>query len=230
MRTRQKNPRRVQRPPVGAGVVLRVRPQRGLGVAHEGALQLPALEQLPRGRVGVGLAPRQVDGDDVEGRARDQRGALIVVDHVIRAARRRRPAAPPRPGRSGARAAVGRRPWRWRTLAAAGPSASCPAMHERGHDRAIAAAASTLSFNGAWRSLVAHLLWEQGVAGSNPAAPMNRLFSAQPSRKLRLGSKSRPTQTNGTSPHRRTRAAPRPRAAPRRRRAAGAPGASRAPR
>ena len=25
--------------------------------------------------------------------------------------------------------------------------------------------------NGAWRSLVAHLLWEQGVAGSNPAAP-----------------------------------------------------------
>jgi ribosome-associated protein len=28
---------------------------------------------------------------------------------------------------------------------------------------------------GAWRSLVAHLLWEQGVAGSNPAAP---IFSA----------------------------------------------------
>ena len=26
-------------------------------------------------------------------------------------------------------------------------------------------------FIGAWRSLVAHLLWEQGVAGSNPAAP-----------------------------------------------------------
>jgi hypothetical protein len=26
--------------------------------------------------------------------------------------------------------------------------------------------------NGAWRSLVAHLLWEQGVAGSNPAAPI----------------------------------------------------------
>ena len=25
--------------------------------------------------------------------------------------------------------------------------------------------------DGAWRSLVAHLLWEQGVAGSNPAAP-----------------------------------------------------------
>ena len=25
--------------------------------------------------------------------------------------------------------------------------------------------------NGAWRSLVAHLLWEQGVAGSNPVAP-----------------------------------------------------------
>ena len=25
--------------------------------------------------------------------------------------------------------------------------------------------------NGAWRSLVAHLLWEQGVGGSNPLAP-----------------------------------------------------------
>ena len=24
---------------------------------------------------------------------------------------------------------------------------------------------------GAWRSPVAHLLWEQGVAGSNPVAP-----------------------------------------------------------
>ena len=29
----------------------------------------------------------------------------------------------------------------------------------------------TNRLNGAWRSLVAHLLWEQGVAGSNPAAP-----------------------------------------------------------
>jgi hypothetical protein len=27
--------------------------------------------------------------------------------------------------------------------------------------------------HGAWRSLVAHLLWEQRVAGSNPAAPTN---------------------------------------------------------
>ena len=27
------------------------------------------------------------------------------------------------------------------------------------------------SHHGAWRSMVAHLLWEQGVAGSNPVAP-----------------------------------------------------------
>ncbi len=29
----------------------------------------------------------------------------------------------------------------------------------------------TVTGLGAWRSPVAHLLWEQGVAGSNPAAP-----------------------------------------------------------
>src|SRR5208337_3419359 len=33
--------------------------------------------------------------------------------------------------------------------------------------------------NGAWRSLVAHLLWEQGVAGSNPAAPMSETPEGQ---------------------------------------------------
>ena len=37
--------------------------------------------------------------------------------------------------------------------------------------------------HGAWRSLVAHLLWEQGVAGSNPAAPIGPSVSG--SRPLR---------------------------------------------
>ena len=68
---------------VGAGVVLGVRPQRGLAIAHERALQLPALEQLARGLVLVRLALGQVDRDDVEGGARDQGGALAGVDHVV---------------------------------------------------------------------------------------------------------------------------------------------------
>jgi hypothetical protein len=32
---------------------------------------------------------------------------------------------------------------------------------------------------GAWRSLVAHLLWEQRVAGSNPAAPTTKITRAR---------------------------------------------------
>ena len=32
---------------------------------------------------------------------------------------------------------------------------------------------------GAWRSLVAHLLWEQGVGGSNPLAPTSFLNSSR---------------------------------------------------
>ena len=32
---------------------------------------------------------------------------------------------------------------------------------------------------GAWRSLVAHLLWEQGVAGSNPAVPTRQKWLNQ---------------------------------------------------
>ena len=32
-----------------------------------------------------------------------------------------------------------------------------------------------LSMFGAWRSLVAHLLWEQGVGGSNPLAPTSKI-------------------------------------------------------
>src|SRR5690348_16830657 len=34
--------------------------------------------------------------------------------------------------------------------------------------------------DGAWRSLVAHLLWEQRVAGSNPAAPTKTSLNVAP--------------------------------------------------
>ena len=38
--------------------------------------------------------------------------------------------------------------------------------------RLVQGAAGSLEF-GVWRSLVAHLLWEQGVGGSNPSTPTN---------------------------------------------------------
>ena len=43
-----------------------------------------------------------------------------------------------------------------------------------GVDIGSASSASTLSVIGAWRSLVAHLLWEQGVPSSNLGAPINK--------------------------------------------------------
>src|SRR5439155_14518119 len=66
-----------------AVVLLLVRPQRRFAVAHEGALQLPRLEQLARGLVGIRLALGQVDGDHIEGGALDQLRPLIGVDHVV---------------------------------------------------------------------------------------------------------------------------------------------------
>ena len=33
--------------------------------------------------------------------------------------------------------------------------------------------------NGVWRSLVAHLLWEQGVGGSNPSTPTNAISAGE---------------------------------------------------
>ena len=41
---------------------------------------------------------------------------------------------------------------------------------------------------GAWRSSVAHLLWEQGVAGSNPAAPTILPVDKHETRIVRSGS------------------------------------------
>ncbi|CAA9531776.1 MAG: hypothetical protein AVDCRST_MAG30-3857 [uncultured Solirubrobacteraceae bacterium] len=67
---------------VGARVVLGERPQRGLVVADEDAVALPCREGLRRVAVGV-VALREVDLDDVLRGRREQRGALLGVDHVI---------------------------------------------------------------------------------------------------------------------------------------------------
>ena len=40
-----------------------------------------------------------------------------------------------------------------------------------GGRRVLNRLAGSLGRHGTWRSLVAHLLWEQGVAGSNPVVP-----------------------------------------------------------
>jgi hypothetical protein len=75
-----------QRATIGAGVVLREGPQRGLVVAHDGALGLPALED--RRRLGIGVPPArptlgQVDAHDVVGRAIGELPALLGVDDVV---------------------------------------------------------------------------------------------------------------------------------------------------
>ena len=48
---------------------------------------------------------------------------------------------------------------------------------------------------GVWRGLVAHLLWEQRVGGSNPLAPSS--FVNKPQYLIKCGSE---TQTNDTTP------------------------------
>ncbi len=49
------------------------------------------------------------------------------------------------------------------------------ALEAEGYHRGACVSGTTqpvaARYNGAWRSLVAHLLWEQGVGGSNPSAP-----------------------------------------------------------
>jgi hypothetical protein len=75
--------------PVGAGVVLLERPERRLRVLDDDAFGAPCPER--RGgvlvRVAAGGILRQVDRDGVVGRAREQLGALLGVDHVVRRGR-----------------------------------------------------------------------------------------------------------------------------------------------
>ena len=70
---------------VRSGVVLLERPQRRLRVGHDDAVVAPGLQG--RGGVVVGVAAgailRQVDRDDVVGRAGEQPLALLGIDHVV---------------------------------------------------------------------------------------------------------------------------------------------------
>ena len=53
-----------------------------------------------------------------------------------------------------------------------------PQDSARAHSSTISASRSeTCGLDGAWRSLVAHLPWAQGVGGSNPLAPIRRTFA-----------------------------------------------------
>ena len=82
---------------VRAGVFLGERPQRGLVVADDDALVVPALEDLCRVAVDVAAAVlRQVDLDHVVRRAAHELGSLGRVDHVIGRSRDRLEAADPR--------------------------------------------------------------------------------------------------------------------------------------
>ena len=149
--------------PSGPRVVLRVRPQRGLAVAGEHALQLPAARTArPPPRRGPARPAGRSTATTLNGERASSSARWPCVDHVVG----RRDDVGERPGdrrcRSAARAAV------WTSaMAVADASSAAPGtrMPTRGHYPYA---------HGAWRSLVAHLLWEQGVAGSNPAAPIIR--------------------------------------------------------
>ncbi len=63
---------------------------------------------------------------------------------------------------------------------------------------------SVTAGNGAWRSLVAHLLWEQRVGGSNPSAPTTQLKFCMTGSSVRItrhveDSNPRPTDESGST-------------------------------
>jgi hypothetical protein len=51
--------------------------------------------------------------------------------------------------------------------------------HENGRAWSVSPRRATIDGFGTWRSLVAHLLWEQGVASSNLAVPTNENVNIQ---------------------------------------------------
>ncbi len=161
-RERRSAPRRAARSPTARGAVFRC----ALALAWPDGALLEVegrcegtIARAPRGTGGFGYDPVFVD--------RGER------PHLRRARRRREERAqPPRPG---ARRAL-RPPRR-----GAGPRGNLKVTRTRWYEPLHRRAPSDIvsarrrgacELDGAWRSLVAHLPWAQGVGGSNPLAPI----------------------------------------------------------
>ena len=136
---------------VGSGVILSQRPQARLLVGDQHPLPAPVGELGRRPLVAIFAPFGKIDAHDVVRRARFELGALLGIDHVVGGSHDRLEAV-------GLLEVVAERV-QGLDLGHAASEAIRPSIRIAGS-------------LGAWRSLVARLLWEQEVPGSNPGAPI----------------------------------------------------------
>ena len=160
---------------VGSDVVLLERPDRRCVVLHDDALCSPCRQHGCGVLVYVAAVggDREIDLDGVVGRARLEHSATLGVDHVVgRGGDILQPA--------GLLECVMQRLERLYLSHAAEPTDQSRrrSSPRAGHEcplSAVGRPALHSLIRGAWRSLVARLLWEQEVPGSNPGAPIQRI-------------------------------------------------------